>query len=212
VRTLPDGQRVYDGSLRDLVRHGVSEVKSSFMAGLHGLSSPRSSPRERALRESEPQTGRGAVHGSFTQAPGAAARRHDGLARQATDHGVYASSASMAEPAPGSVPLPRLPSPLQHVEGGAHSAPLAAGAHRAEAQSSPALLPGGGGGEGEGGGPGAGAMAFASSLLLGVRSGFRDVKDKVADASTRALGILPQPGYKPQTTGGRRARRTPRPC
>ncbi|KAG2452541.1 hypothetical protein HYH02_002779 [Chlamydomonas schloesseri] len=240
VKTLTDGHRVYDGSLKDIMRLAATEAKNGLLNSLHTLASPRNSPRGKekdggpsgAAVGGGPAAGAGLAAGAAggaerssrsalvqqrqlaaAMAAAAAAQQHQVQQMQAGHvHGgqglglgplhniAQQASTQSGSNSAGQVPLPGMgpgaaPAPALHSDGGAgggappreHAASVPA-ASSSSSSSAAATAP-----KHE-----EGAHRF-SSFLSGL-------KDKVAGAGTKALGILPTPSYKPQTTGEKAAK------
>ena len=226
VKTLTDGHRVYDGSLKDIMRLAATEAKNGLLNSLHTLASPRNSPR----KDTGP-AGVGAAAGAAggaerssrsvlvqqrqlaaSMAAAAAAQQHQAQQMQAGHlHGGQSiglsplhNASQQAPPYSGSisagqVPLPEMgrgaaAAPGPHTEPGADGLPPRGHAASVPVASSSSMGAGGAAAPKHEEGP----HRF-SSFLSGL-------KDKVAGAGNKALGILPTPAYKPQTTGEKAAK------
>ncbi|GIL97839.1 hypothetical protein Vretimale_3383 [Volvox reticuliferus] len=207
VVTLADGHRVYDGNFKDILRLAATEAKNNLLSGLSGLASPLGSPRTKERETAAERRARGQLqhHRQLLTAFAAAApvpQPHN-PGRPAPQQG----SPLALEPgqneeseqqlvAVGSIPLPDMgPSPggsaLEPSSSGCEkTGPTTEGAQRCGVANSTASA-----------GHHFSSFLAGSSLLSGL-------KEKVAGAGTRAkaLGILPTPGYKPQTTGEKAAK------
>ncbi|GFR44889.1 hypothetical protein Agub_g6233 [Astrephomene gubernaculifera] len=217
VKTLPDGHRVYDGSFKDIMRLAATEAKNGLLNGLSGLTSPRGSPRGRDKEANadrripapvpqlqQPQQQQRPAQGALL---GAAAQRQ---AQQSFPGTQPSQGQAMSGNGPGvgqlgTVPLPGMPPAHAQVvksEGGFRTA-------------------GGSVSSADGGGVGSRPAALSTPSAGGapraddphqlqrndrLSSFLSGLKDKVAGAGNKALGILPTPTYKPQTTGERAAK------
>lgn len=221
---MADGHRVYEGTLKDFIRIAATDAKNGLLLGLSGLASPLGSPRTKGRETPAEQHARKELHyqrqllAAFAAAAPASLQQPERPASQAQlpqqSAPQLGNEAGQGEDchvqpfSPGSHMLLAMEPPLGEAlaqglsDGGEKTAESAGAVASTPLESGQQILmvaPHQGGGSSSSAG---GAGHHFSSLLAG-SSFLSGLREKVAGAGTKAkaLGILPAPGYKPQTTG-----------
>ncbi|KXZ56010.1 hypothetical protein GPECTOR_2g1562 [Gonium pectorale] len=184
VKTLTDGHRVYDGAFKDIVRLGAAEAKN-VLSSIAGLASPQkmkeaAADRQRVAAEQQRQLQPGPPLPTTSSQP---------------QPGSSASPVGPLVTPAASIPLPGMPfaqaqAPLGSSTSAGGASPVSGPTRGMPVSSMPQASVS----RPDDTQPRSDRFA---SLLTGL-------KDKVAGAGTKALGILHTPHYKPQTTGARR--------